>query len=113
MAKKVTSTTVTSLLLAVKSTSLDKEQAAPILNTFLDVQADYIDKADDILDGLQQVIVASVKSLDKETVEETLGWLGGVSKKANQTDAGVSEVRRKAAFGVCVCVWGGGGERVK
>ena len=84
---------MTSLLLAVKSTSLDREKAKPIFNTFLDVQPSYIDDSSQVLDGFDKVVKASVKSLDKETIEETLGWLGGVSAKADhQNDAMVSQV---------------------
>ncbi len=86
-------TTVTSLLLAVKSTSLDKEKAKPIFNTFLDVPPSYIDESSELLDGFDKVVKASVKSLDKDTIEETLGWLGGVSAKADhENDPMVSKV---------------------
>ena len=93
LAKKVANSTVISLLLAVKSTSLDAEKAKPIFNTFLDVLPTYIDDSSELLDGFDKVAKASVKSLDKDTIEETLGWLGGVSAKADhKNDAMVSQV---------------------
>ena len=92
LAKKVADSTVTSLLLAVKSTSLDGAKAKPIFNTFLDVQPTYIDDSSEVLDGFDKVVKASVKSLDKDTIEQTLGWLGEVSAKADhKNDAMVSQ----------------------
>lgn len=88
----MTNSTVKSLLLAVKSTSLDKERAKPIFNLFLEVQPKYISKATDILGGFGKVIKASSKSLNKNTIEQTMGWLGGMSAKANQSDPTVSKV---------------------
>jgi hypothetical protein len=95
LARKVSNKTVTSLILAVKSTSLDEEKAKPIFNTFLDVQSAYIEEASELLDGFDKVVKASVKSLDKDTIKETLGWLAGISAKADhKNDASVSKVRR-------------------
>ena len=91
-AKKVAESTVTSLLLAVKSTSFDRAKAEPIFNTFLDVQPTYINDSSQVLDGFNKVVKASVKSLDKDTIEQTLGWLGEVSAKADhKRDAMVSQ----------------------
>ena len=107
LARKVSNKTVTSLILAVKSTSLDEEKAKPIFNTFLDVQSAYIEEASELLDGFDKVVKASVKSLDKDTIKETLGWLAGISAKADhKNDASVSKVRRA---GMDPLEGGGGG----
>ena len=84
---------MTSLLLAVKSTSLDTEKAKPILDTFLEVQPSYIEEPSDTLDSIDKVVKASAKSLDKESIKEVFEWVGGVSSIADhKNDPGVSKV---------------------
>ena len=86
--------TVTSLILAVKSTFLDQEKAKPIFDTFLELEPTLIDTPSSVLDGFDKVVKASKDDLDKETIKDTLGWLGGVSAKADhKKDPTVSKVK--------------------
>ena len=84
---------MSTLLLAVDSTSLDEEKAKPMLKTFLVVKTDYIAKPKDVLEGFKKIVKASKKTLDKETVEDTLKWVGDLSSKTGLTDKEVLKVR--------------------
>ena len=92
----VTNSTVNALLLAVDSTSLDEEKAEPILKTFLEVDADFVEKPKDVLGGFKEVCKASKQNMEKETVEETLKWVAVVSSKANLNDQNVLKVSLKS-----------------
>ena len=94
---------MTSLLLAVKSTSLDEKKAKPIFDTFLEVQPTFIEEPADTLDGFSKVTKATVKNLDKNTIKETLGWLNDMSAKVDhKNDADVSKVK-EILFLLFVC----------
>ena len=93
---------MTSLLLAVKSTSLDEKKAKPIFDTFLEVQPTFIEEPADTLDGFSKVTKATVKNLDKNTIKETLGWLNDMSAKVDhKNNADVSKVK-EMFFALCV-----------
>lgn len=94
LAKKIAKTATESLLLAVKSTSLSQEIAAPLFTTFLDVDPAYIENATELFDGFGKVVRASVKSLHKSSIEQTLGWMASVSTDADiKNNPKVSKVK--------------------
>ena len=94
--------TVTSLLLAVKSTSLDEEKAKPIFDTFLEVQPTLIEEPSDTLEGFNKVTKAAIKNLDKSTIKETLGWLNEISAKVDhKNDPDVSKVKETPFCFLC------------
>ena len=90
---RLTSTSVDTLVGAVKAVSLDGDSVKPIREAMLNVEPKNVDrsKLKDLMSGTKKVLEASA-DFDKETAGSMLDLIGGLADEAGSSDKEMLQV---------------------